>query len=521
VTPISDIETATNARYEIERVLMGNALWELMIGDLPATTLSKTQFEFQLAWGKLIFLWWDENHSQSWRIHAYEVGGGTVRLQAVRGLGRELILIVLRDPARPAPISGSQNLLERKKWYRMLLAGLLERELGGSLTPAPGRSRRVTGGYARWVGRFGGRTRLILGVSQSEAQVDIDGIVGAGLVWLEEFQQLREAQDRAESLVFCLPRNRSQTAIERLTFLTASYAGVRLNCLEIDEDREELTPRHPSTQHELLTHHPIETSWPSGGSVHNALWTERILALAPDLIETRTRPGHEKDPVVGFLIRGLEFARQSSATAGNIHFGVIGAHEGEGLPGLRVLSEANFDDLKQLIGRIAHYRAAEGPNRRHPFYRLREEAWLESMLRRDIRSLDESLDPRYVYSQIPTWRGEERSVIDLLCVNHEGRLVVIEIKAVEDPQLPLQGLDYWIRVEQARLRGEFPRRGFFPGVQPADSTPLLYLVAPRLRFHRSFRAVARALSPEIEAFQIGLGGDWRKRIKVHSRDRVN
>ena len=32
-------------------------------------------------------------------------------------------------------------------------------------------------------------------------------------------------------------------------------------------------------------------------------------------------------------------------------------------------------------------------------------------------------------------------------------MVVIEIKAAEDPDLPLQGLDYWLRIEQARGRG--------------------------------------------------------------------
>ena len=81
-----------------------------------------------------------------------------------------------------------------------------------------------------------------------------------------------------------------------------------------------------------------------------------------------------------------------------------------------------------------------------------------TLLRKNIRVLDEGLDERYVYSQIPAWRGDERSVIDLLTVNHQARLVVIEVKASEDAQLPMQGLDYWLRVEQARLRGEFQRR---------------------------------------------------------------
>jgi hypothetical protein len=152
---------------------------------------------------------------------------------------------------------------------------------------------------------------------------------------------------------------------------------------------------------------------------------------------------------------------------------------------------------------------------------LRAEAWLESWLRRNLREFDATLDDRFVYSQIPAWRGDERSVIDLLTVNHEGRLVVTEIKAAEDGQLPMQGLDYWLRVEQARLRGEFKKRGLFAGVEIADQPPLLYLVAPRLRFHRTFAIVARCIAPQIEACQIGINANWREGVRAHTRERIN
>jgi hypothetical protein len=108
-----------------------------------------------------------------------------------------------------------------------------------------------------------------------------------------------------------------------------------------------------------------------------------------------------------------------------------------------------------------------------------------------------------------------------LTVNHEGRLAVIEIKAAEDPQLPLQGTDYWLRVEQGRLRNEFKRRGLFEGVVIADQSPLLYLVAPRLRFHRTFATVARCVSSRIEVYRIGVNMNWREGVKVHTRERIN
>ncbi|HEV2664603.1 MAG TPA: hypothetical protein VG324_06820, partial [Blastocatellia bacterium] len=76
-------------------------------------------------------------------------------------------------------------------------------------------------------------------------------------------------------------------------------------------------------------------------------------------------------------------------------------------------------------------------------------------------------------------------------------------------------------VEQGRLRNEFKKRGLFEGVAIADSSPLLYLVAPRLRFHRTFTTVAQCISPHIEAYRIGINANWREGVKVHTRERIN
>jgi hypothetical protein len=39
-----------------------------------------------------------------------------------------------------------------------------------------------------------------------------------------------------------------------------------------------------------------------------------------------------------------------------------------------------------------------------------------------------------------------------------------------------------------------------------------------LRFHRSFVCVATCLSPEIEAFRIGINTNWRESLRVYSFD---
>ena len=60
-----------------------------------------------------------------------------------------------------------------------------------------------------------------------------------------------------------------------------------------------------------------------------------------------------------------------------------------------------------------------------------------------------------IYGQVPAFAGGDRGILDLLAVDRTGRLVVIELKASADLHLPLQALDYWIRVKWHLDRGEF------------------------------------------------------------------
>ena len=68
---LSDNEESAKARYEIERATIDCAEMSLFIDDVQTATLARGNFEFGVEWGKLIFAWWDEGVSQSWRVTAY------------------------------------------------------------------------------------------------------------------------------------------------------------------------------------------------------------------------------------------------------------------------------------------------------------------------------------------------------------------------------------------------------------------------------------------------------------------
>ncbi|MBI1749915.1 MAG: hypothetical protein HYR59_04560 [Acidobacteria bacterium] len=145
---------------------------------------------------------------------------------------------------------------------------------------------------------------------------------------------------------------------------------------------------------------------------------------------------------------------------------------------------------------------AERPARWQP------EALLEQQLRGQLPLLDARLEPTPVYGQVSAFAGGGRGILDLLAVDYQGRLTVIELKASESVHLPLQALDYWMRVGWHLERGDFTRLGYFPGRQLSTRPPRLMLAAPALCFHPTNERIVRFLQPSIEVDRIGLAHDW-------------
>jgi hypothetical protein len=122
-----------------------------------------------------------------------------------------------------------------------------------------------------------------------------------------------------------------------------------------------------------------------------------------------------------------------------------------------------------------------------------------------------------IYPQVPSFKGEERKIIDLLAVTDEGRLVVIEIKAASDPDLPFQALDYWLAVERHRKAGDFEANGYFRNIRIRNEPAVLVMVAPLLSFHKGLDRLLAILPPTLPLLQVGINQTWKKEIKVLRR----
>lgn len=97
------------------------------------------------------------------------------------------------------------------------------------------------------------------------------------------------------------------------------------------------------------------------------------------------------------------------------------------------------------------------------------------------------------------------------------RLAILELKATENVDLPLQAADYWSRVRWHQSQGDFARYGYFPGIELQTAPPLVYLIAPALRFHPTTDVLHRYLSREMEIIRVGVAESWRRGLRVMFR----
>ncbi|MCC6589564.1 MAG: hypothetical protein IT168_22900 [Bryobacterales bacterium] len=138
------------------------------------------------------------------------------------------------------------------------------------------------------------------------------------------------------------------------------------------------------------------------------------------------------------------------------------------------------------------------------------ESWLESRVRQEITHFVAELRGAPVYGQVPAWAAADRGVLDLLAVEQSGRLAVVELKATADPHLPLQALDYWLRVHHHNQQGDFTRYGYFPETALTLQAPRVILLAPALQFHPTTETILRAFASHIEVERVGVRIEWQQ-----------
>ena len=478
----------------IERFLKSSRQPVLMeAGDDPLPIASDT-FALNARGGIFTIECWSSTRNLVRRVRGIQLEKrGRLELEVERFGARTgtVTLLDLADPSnRTADRQGAR--LKYREQFRISLRRQFPDWRIAELTTAPDLHHSLSPSYPRALLRKGNAALAAIGAA--EDALSPEGVLSFGLIWLDYLRR-REMRLQVEGLAIIVPAGAQAVTCHRVRYLRPDAA--RYLVFVHHHGQEDLVNPGDYTNFETRLD-PCRQSL-SGSGTQLAQWVDALAAL--DSVERRDRA----DGSVSLAVNGLEFAR---ATGDELLFGIDHKH---------AAGQNHLEEIAQLAAGLARMRGPDAADRMNPLYKRHPEAWLESQARGNIERLDATLYPSPVYGQVPQFAGGERSVIDLLAADREGRLAVMELKADQDIHLPLQALDYWMRVKWHLDRGEFAGRGYFPGIPLVNWAPKLLLVAPALEFHPTNETLLRYLSPEIRAERLGVGLEWKRDIRVMFR----
>jgi hypothetical protein len=445
----------------------------------------------------LVHLWSDERNLTRRVLRVKEHSENQIILEVQRfGRAKPGRLEFLRTDSRRSP--GRITREQFRARFHRLLGQCFPDATVDSLTAAPDLEHSFSGLYVRGQMHEGSRAWALLAVSPSEDAAAIEGILAFGLLWLD---WTRGHADRraVEGLRLFVPEGTSRALRERVLALSPAARTEIYEFNEPDARMQKVDPADAGNLESWLVSRR-EIEFALAGARDAVARVRGIVPGAAEAIEARVPAGTKE---VALCFRGLEFARW---TKDGLFFGLGDARE--------AVSAATEPALERLIRQLDLHRNSLAEDANHPLYRAAPERWLETLALADATRLDAQLNPAHLYSQVPALAAGDRGVLDLLGVTWRGRLVVIELKASEDIQLPIQAVDYWLRVRRHQREGDFQQFGYFSGVELDPQPPLVWLVAPGLRFHSATDTLLKYLSPELHVTRIGLNENWRRGLKI-------
>jgi hypothetical protein len=494
---------------QIAALFREHAEWLYVASDGRSQSLRRDELDVAIVHNRLVLSCWTEKGNRLWRVLAWDWNGQALELETSRrmGAGRELIQLIPRTTAKH--VAATIRAARQLRCYALAhLAAALEvqttiERMSLSRGTRPGQPGR----HAQILLRRKRERIAVTGPVVASRPAIVDSFLSSALLWF------RRTSDRikppyVEQLWLIVSPELLMPMLYRVSLLRSSLRKT-IRVFTVDDDltllaEENCPDKEELWKKKLARFPPVAAAAPSELSV-------AIVAEAPNAIDVvHARHGET------LRYFGLPFARVRSLLGHQkVWFGIDRAHR-------RLLDESTLNEWQNLLRDLREHRSDSALDHRHAFYRAAPEAWLESLLRRDITRLDPGLIIAPLHAQFRTARGAKLGIrpIDLLALRQDGRLVVIELKVSEDREHVLQGADYWRRVEAHRRRGHIAKAKLFGGRTIRDEAPLVYLVAPTLRVHPSFQTLAHCISPDIELYRFDINEDWRGGVRVMRRQKT-
>jgi hypothetical protein len=491
------MDLAEDLRASLQEILVQGQV-EIRESDARITPGVPLSWEVRGTSEKPLLHLWSENCNVTRRVLAITHTAEDRLALAVERFGRlkpERLEIISLPFARGAKEMSREGFCDR---LRRILAEQFPDETIEKISVASDLEHSLSGIYVRGVLRRGSSSVAFLAVPEGESQEALDSSLTYGLLWLERSRQSAPRLQLA-ALRLIVPSGRCDALANRLSALDGR---VIIQIFELNSQRESLEQVNPCASGNVASWLvPRRDAQLLLEAADAAL--APILAMAPDSIQAHAVP-QTREVLLRFL--GLAFVRWHE---NKVFFGLDGVWN--------ELRPENDRALEQLVANLQNFRNPLATNLRHPLYRAQAERWLQTLVGRDVARIDVALDPDRVYAQVFAQVARQHGVLDLLCVTRFRRLAILELKATENLDLPLQAADYWSRIRWHLQRGDFARYGYFPGLELQPAPPLVYLIAPALRFHPTTDSLQRYLSPEMEIIRVGLAESWRRGLRVMFR----
>jgi len=452
--------------------------------------LRRTEIDVSYVSGKVLLGVFDDSGYAISRVRSVQLEDGALILELTSEFGRT------REKASLIPRPSARELGQSVELARLQRANLI----GTALTEAAPRYSLTRVAISIENGRLAQIFARDLIGTEIALLCDVTGtmtheaVMTSAVIW---FEKLRARKKPIAELWVAAERKQAKN-LQKLLALFDRRVASRFRLFEIENsaDKPELAELKPAR---LWRERKRKVTLPE--RLEPSESAARILNIAPDSTDIIYSKQGE---TIRYL--GLPFARvRTVASHERAWFGLDRDR--------RMLTDDSSSDFLELVADLELYRSADTPNRRHELYRAAPEAWLESILRRNIKLLDSNLILSPIYNQFRAAADK----IDLLAIRRDGRLVIIELKTSPDRETVFQAADYWRKIELQRRSGELKRMRAFGDIEILDRPALVYVVAPALSFHPDFGLFARMLCKEIELWRFELHENWRADVRVLTR----
>ena len=401
---------------------------EIRENGTRTTPLPPLSWEVRGASGKPLLHLWAENCNVTRRVLAITDQSEERIMLAVERFGRatpDRLEIVRLNFRRSTKQISREDFCEQ---LRRVLAEKFPDETVEKISTAADLEHSLSRMYARGTFRKGGMRGAFLAVPEGESQDAVESSLTFALLWLE---RARGSKGKPVSFLrLILPEGKASLLRHQLGSLDPRLAIQVYELNSLHEDIERVDPVSDGNVNTWLVPRRESELLLSKATSDLA----RIIAMAPEAISVHALV-RESEAVLRF--RGLPFARWKD---GQIFFWRRSAW--------RELGLRTEQELQRLILDLRTFRNPLASDLRHSLYRVQAERWMQAMVMKDVTQLDVTLDPEHVYEQVIAESGGHHGVLDLLAVTRSKRLAIIELKATENPELPLQAADYWERIRR-------------------------------------------------------------------------